>query len=51
MIHLGAQWNDEAVFTCQTEDGESTSAKLCVTVQERKQTRKVQKPKLYGIKL
>jgi len=39
-----AQWSDDAVFTCVTEDDEKCSAKLDVIMQEKK-VKKVEKPK------
>ena len=41
---LDAQWSDDAVFTCVTEDDEKCSAKLDVIMQEKK-VKKVEKPK------
>ena len=41
---LGAEWNDEAVFTCVTEDGDRVSAQLTVLVPQKKA--KVEKKKL-----
>ena len=40
---VGAEWNDEATFSCVTEDGEKSSAKLSVILAEKK--KKVEKPK------
>ena len=43
LIFQGAEWNDEATFSCVTEDDEKTSAKLSVILAEKK--KKVEKPK------
>ena len=39
---VDAQWNDEAIFTCVTEDDEKTATKLTVKVAEKK-PKKVEK--------
>merc|ERR1739848_463115 len=44
LIIMDAQWSDDAVFTCVTEDDEKCSAKLDVIMQEKK-VKKVEKPK------
>ena len=42
--NLGAEWNDEAVFSCVTEDGDRMQAQLTVLVPQKKP--KVEKKKL-----
>ena len=47
----GAEWNDSATFTCQTEDGEQISVKLRMVVptKAKKNLAPVKKKKLIAV--
>lgn len=51
LVIMGAEWNDAATFTCQTEDGEQISVKLRVVVptKAKKNLAPVKKKKLIAV--